>query len=64
MEPHREEEKGPEPRAEPKPKRFRIVKLEERIAPRHGKATQAGPTCPVATGYYCGPSACCMYGTF
>ncbi len=33
MEPRREEPKAPEPRTEQKPKRFRIVKLEERIAP-------------------------------
>ncbi len=34
MEPHREEEHKPTPpSAGPKPKRFRIVKLEERIAP-------------------------------
>jgi hypothetical protein len=40
MEPHREEEpKALEPGATLKPKRFRIVKLEERIAPR----TQANP---------------------
>jgi hypothetical protein len=37
MEPRREEQaKAPEPRAERKPKRFRIVKLEERIAPQGG----------------------------
>jgi hypothetical protein len=37
MEPHREEQsKALEPGAEPKPKRFRIVKLEERIAPQTG----------------------------
>jgi hypothetical protein len=42
MEPHREEnQKAPQPSAERKPKRFRIVKLEERIAP--GKnGTQQG----------------------
>jgi hypothetical protein len=34
MEPHREEpQKALEPSAEQKPKRFRIVKLEDRIAP-------------------------------
>jgi hypothetical protein len=42
MEPHREEQnKAPPPGAEQKPKRFRIVKLEERIAPSkrpHGSA--------------------------
>jgi hypothetical protein len=47
MEPHREEpQRAPPPSAEQKPKRFRIVKLEERIAPRNHKGTQAGVTCP------------------
>jgi hypothetical protein len=37
MEPRREEvPKAPPPGAEQKPKRFRIVKLEERIAPSNG----------------------------
>jgi hypothetical protein len=36
MEPRREELKAPKPRTEEKPKRFRIVKLEERIAPAKG----------------------------
>jgi hypothetical protein len=37
MEPHREEpQKALEPSAAQKPKRFRIVKLEERIAPTKG----------------------------
>jgi hypothetical protein len=40
MEPHREEQKAPEPSAEQKPKRFRIVKLEERIAPSKGGNTK------------------------
>jgi hypothetical protein len=39
MEPHREEQKAPEPGAERKPKRFRIIKLEERIAPSGGGKT-------------------------
>jgi hypothetical protein len=33
MEPSREQPKAPKPPTEDKPKRFRIVKLEERIAP-------------------------------
>jgi hypothetical protein len=42
MEPHREEpQKAPPPGAEPRPKRFRIVKLEERIAPRKGGTINA-----------------------
>jgi hypothetical protein len=37
MELHREDEsKAPQTSAERKPKRFRIVKLEERIAPSNG----------------------------
>jgi hypothetical protein len=37
MEPHREEpQKAPEPSAEQRPKRFRLVKLEERVAPSTG----------------------------
>jgi hypothetical protein len=41
MEPHREEpQRAPPPGAEPKPKRFRIVKLEERIAPSKGGGTK------------------------
>jgi hypothetical protein len=36
MEPRREEQKAPPPRREEKLKRFCIVKLEERVAPKHG----------------------------
>ncbi len=36
MEPRREEQRPPEPRPEEKRKRFRILKLEERIAPKRG----------------------------
>jgi hypothetical protein len=65
MEPHREEQKAPGHGAEQKPKRFRIVKLEERIAPKKGGkgtnnctayncetqlCTADGPTCPSAFG--------------
>jgi hypothetical protein len=48
MEPHREDQpKALEPSAEPKPKRFRIVKLEERIAPTQGgRPTWDVRTCP------------------
>jgi hypothetical protein len=35
-EPHRNEPKAPQPRPEEKQKRFRLIKLEERIAPRKG----------------------------
>jgi hypothetical protein len=46
MEPHREEpQKAPEPGAEQKPKRFRIVKLEERIAPSKGGGHTGAPQC-------------------
>jgi hypothetical protein len=37
MEPRREEPKAPTPRPGEKPKRFRLIKLEERIAPGGGK---------------------------
>jgi hypothetical protein len=37
MEPQREEQKPqPQPRTEEKPKRFRLIRLEERIAPGKG----------------------------
>jgi hypothetical protein len=51
MEPHREEsQKALEPGATPKPKRFRIVKLEERIAPsKGGNGTHNSCACPVPT---------------
>jgi hypothetical protein len=70
MEPRREEsQKALEPSAAQKPKRFRIVKLEERIAPRrggngtnngcggggtHGGATACGVTCPTYLQTLCG----------
>jgi len=44
MEPHREQ-KALQPGAEQRPKRFRIIKLEERIAPKkghHGRGSQTG----------------------
>ncbi len=59
MEPHREDQpKALEPRAERKPKRFRIVKLEERIAPSkggHGTNNVCGTmVCPwTGVGYTC-----------
>ena len=40
MEPRREEPKAPKSRPEEKQKRFRIVKLEERIAPSEGGGTK------------------------
>jgi hypothetical protein len=33
---HREEPKAPKPRPEEKPKRFRLLKLEARLAPKKG----------------------------
>jgi hypothetical protein len=42
MGPRRQQPKAPEPRPEEKRKRFRIVKLEERIAPHHTKPTKGG----------------------
>jgi hypothetical protein len=68
MEPHREERpKALQASAEQRPKRFRIVKLEERIAPSKGgngtnngcysghPATACGPTCPIG-----GTADCCI----
>ena len=48
-EPSRKEPKAPKPATEERKKRFRIVKLEERIAPRHshqgGGHGETGGTC-------------------
>jgi hypothetical protein len=42
---NRQEPKAPEPREEqPRPRRFRIVKLEERVAPLAGKAAPSYPS--------------------
>jgi hypothetical protein len=78
MEPHREEpQKALPPSAEQKPKRFRIVKLEERIAPSKGGAgtnngcvsghiTACGPGCHVYSvdGYSCFTCGCNPATTF
>jgi hypothetical protein len=46
----RQEPKAPEPREEqPRPRRFRIVKVEERVAPLAGKAALVPPTFLVYT---------------
>ena len=68
MEPHREEQpKAPEAGAEPKPKRFRIVKLEERIAPSKGgqgthnhclSTTCVEGSCGGCGTTYCTPAPC------
>ena len=52
MEPRREEPTAPTPQPKDKPRRFRIVKLEERIAPSngHGKGQGKGIPLPVAVG--------------
>jgi hypothetical protein len=49
MEPHREQPKAARPRPEEKRKRFRIVKLEERIAPTKG-GTSGGKVGGTADG--------------
>jgi hypothetical protein len=55
MEPHREEQnRAPPPSAEPKPNRFRIVKLEERIVPSSGGGTN-GRACRYSGNH----TACC-----
>jgi hypothetical protein len=42
MEPRREQPKAPNPQPQERPKRFRLIKLEERIAPTGYDLTQ-GP---------------------
>jgi hypothetical protein len=42
MEPRHEKPKAPKPRPEEKPKRFRILKLEQRLAPKHGGTSYTG----------------------
>jgi hypothetical protein len=59
MEPRREQPKAPTLGAEVRPKRFRIVKLEERIAPGGGhgngsNATQCHTGCYGCASYICG----------
>jgi hypothetical protein len=45
MEPRREEPTAPTPQPQEKPRRFRIVKLEERIAPSNSRGrTNNAPT--------------------
>jgi hypothetical protein len=78
MEPHREDQQPAlKPGAERKPKRFRIVKLEERIAPGKGGhgtnngcgvGTTACPvptlnqyTCPTGNTCYCNTVDTCAY---
>jgi hypothetical protein len=54
MEPRREEPKTPKPRPEEKPKRFRLIKLEERVAPVKGGHVTKGCThgdCTTGTSY-------------
>jgi hypothetical protein len=59
MEPRREEEqKTPDPGAEPKRRRFRIVKLEERIAPTSPSGSRS---CQRHT-FQCGGSNWCTGG--
>jgi hypothetical protein len=54
MEPRREEKNTVEPRREEKPKRFRLVKLEERIAPSSNKITVGHGCNPGGHGGGCG----------
>jgi len=69
MEPHREDqEKALEPSAATKPKRFRIVKLEERIAPGKGgngsnNCGGGGYTAPCPYTWNCPSQASCRDGT-
>jgi hypothetical protein len=65
MEPHREEpQRAPPPSAERKPKRFRIIKLEDRIAPSSGgngtvNGCYSGHTCACVGHWTSG--ACTRY---
>jgi hypothetical protein len=59
MEPRREEsQKALEPGAAQKPKRFRIVKLEERIAPKKGGNGGTHGGGPTACGLTCPTDGC------
>ena len=49
MEPRREEPTAPTPQPQEKPRRFRIVKLEERIAPSKSGYTGTCQGCYVTT---------------
>jgi hypothetical protein len=51
MEPRREEQNKAPPGADQKPKRFRIIKLEERIAPGNNKNSNNG--CYNRPSLYC-----------
>jgi hypothetical protein len=63
MEPHREDQsKALEPGATPKPNRFRIVKLEDRIAPSKGGGTHAN-TCATCATCGCMTNAGCCFGS-
>jgi hypothetical protein len=44
MEQHREKPKTPKPRTEEKPKRFRFIKLEERISPSFARSASGCTT--------------------
>ncbi len=53
MEPRREDQPQAPPSAQPKPKRFRIVKLEERIAPNKGGIPGKPGTYIYCSNYTC-----------
>jgi hypothetical protein len=54
MEPRREEQKALQPVAAPQPIRFRIVKLEERIAPTNVQPKGGTYTCYPGSDLTCG----------
>jgi hypothetical protein len=66
MEPRREERKTPAPRLGERARRFRIVKLEERIAPSQGgngsNNCPSANTCNTCTCYLCVSGGCCTVG--
>jgi hypothetical protein len=63
MEPRREEQqKAPQPGAQRKPRRFRIVKLEERIAPsKGGNGTNNSCGAYTCQGVSCHGTCTCHY---
>jgi hypothetical protein len=52
MDPRREKPKAAKPRPEKKPKRFRIVKLEERITPKHMRSGSGCGNSDLSNGCY------------
>jgi hypothetical protein len=56
MGPRSEEQVKPELRGEPQPKRFRLIRLEERIAPAQGGGSKGHYACVTGYDTICGCS--------